>query len=562
MNIANLPVAKTGILAPLRRHLPSWALGSEATTHQMGMMQGLSMLEAGHPGCTPACNALAHWAWSFDPMNRDLLQRQMDRHGSHTFLTAHCFGLSMALAKAIPALRGEDADLIPTWEAIMSQGDAELALEFLQLSLAHPVVGMPWLARCWHDLLLFGRRDLCETALRMAPWPEALHPLRTRLHAEMTMHLAEPEEALQAMDAVDDSIWGAWKTYCTGELQLRAGQQDQGTATLALLWQAMPWHVNLTLKLFELLNPAPMGTDEQTRDVAVLAYSWNKAELLARTLESAEASDLGHARLFVLDNGSTDETPSVLRSFADRLGADRFTPVTLPVNVGAPPARNWLLSLPQVRSCAWAAFLDDDVVLPKDWLKRLLGASRMHTNPGAVGCRITAATAPYGLQSADFNLFPNMPEPRPANELPDRIRAFENCSGGLDTGLYTYSRLCHSVSGCCHMISMDAVNKAGPFDVRFNPSQFDDIDRDLRSCLADMPSVYCGSLGVRHVQHSSLARAKTARQVGHVMGNKLKLDTKYSDADIKKLIQWDMAALWADLETKTNTLLDRFGSPA
>ncbi len=557
--IANLPSADHAIFAPLKRHLPSWALGSEAVLHQMGMMQGLSMLEDQNPECTPACNALSHWAWSFEPMNRDLLQRQRDRHDSHAFLTSRGFALSMALAKAIPPLHGEDADLIPTWEAIMSQNDADLALEFLQLSVAHPVVGMQWLARCWRDLLLFGKRDLCEAALNMAPWPEALLSLRTRLHAEMVMHQAEPEEALQAMEAVDDSIWAAWKLYCTAELQLRSGQQGRGLASLVRLWQAMPWHVNLTLMIFDLLHPSPVGTTEQTRNVAVLAYSWNKADLLARTLESAEASDLGDARLFVLDNGSTDDTPSVLRTCKDRFGSDRFTAVTLPINVGAPPARNWLLSLPEVRSSKWAAFLDDDVVLPKDWLKKLLGASQMHPSPGAVGCRITAAVPPFGLQSADFNLFPRMPEARPKNELPDRIRAFENCSGGLDTGMFNYSRLCHSVSGCCHMINMDAINKAGPFDVRFNPSQFDDIDRDLRSCLAGMPSIYCGSLAVRHVQHSSLARARTARQVGHVMGNKLKLDTKYSDTDIKRLIQWNMAALWTDLETKSNALLDKFG---
>jgi hypothetical protein len=109
---------------------------------------------------------------------------------------------------------------------------------------------------------------------------------------------------------------------------------------------------------------------------------------------------------------------------------------------------------------------------------------------------------------------------------------------------------------------MAAVERAGGFDLRYTPSQFDDLDRDLRSALAGMPAVYAGTLAVRHVQHSSLAKAQTVRQTGHVMGNKLKLDTKYSDDELAALARDNARLLWDDLEAKHAALVDRLGSGA
>ena len=297
--------------------------------------------------------------------------------------------------------------------------------------------------------------------------------------------------------------------------------------------------------------------------MAVLLYSWNKADLLADTLDSLHRSELGMARIFVLDNGSTDHTPDVLRAATDRFGADRFHVETLPVNVGAPAARNWLLSLEGVRSRHWAAFLDDDVVLPEHWLLHLLGAAGTQKNVGAVGCRITAAAPPHGLQSADYNLFRRTPAPAEPGKLPNRIMAFDN-TGAIDPdyGLFDYTRPCLSVSGCCHLISIRSIEKAGGFDLRYTPTQFDDLDRDLQSALHGMPAVYAGGLAVRHVQHSSLAKAQTLRQIGHVMGNKYKLDTKYSDEELAGLAGNNVARLRADLEAKHAFLVDRLGSGA
>ena len=452
-----------------------------------------------------------------------------------------------------------DGESMDTWHALVRQDDRALILRFLAVVLTDPNKAFSWLHHCWQDLIYLGKPEMPRAALDMISWDGATAPLKARMEADWAFYCQPPEAAIDAVEKLDPEMWGLWRAYAGGELLLRMGRKGEGKAALAGLWKAIPWHVNLTLKLHDLFNATSLAGEPDTEGVAILAYSWNKADLLADTLDSLAKSNIGKAKVFALNNGSTDHTAAVLEKAREQFGADRFHIETLPINVGAPAARNWLLALPEVRASRWAAFLDDDIVLPENWLLHLLGAAKGQRDIGAVGCRITAATSPFGLQSADYNLFPTPPPPNEQGTLPNRVLVFDNCAGSLDSGMFTYTRPCLSVSGCCHMINMQAVGKTGGFDLRYTPSQFDDLDRDLRSALDGMPAVYAGNLAVKHVQHSSLAKSQTSKQIGHVMGNKLKLDTKYTDEELAKLGRENMQRLWTDLEMKHNFLVDRLG---
>lgn len=560
------PSAWPGILPAFRERFSGWHLGMGTPDVLGGLLRGLNALGAEDPGCRDTARAMGLWGAQAHPLSAPLAAAMPpDTLAGHPGLAA----LLARLADTPPPEQA-DAEAAATWHALVRGDDHDLTLHFLTLTLRDPLRWPAWLRHCWQDLLFLNRPELARAALDMIPWDAPSLPLKARLAAELAFHTRPPDEALPLVAGLDPALWGLWRAYAGGELLLRLGEIERGRDGLAMLWQAMPWHVNLTLKLHDLYAPPPAKTtDGETASVAVLLYSWNKADLLAATLESLAASDLGRAGVFVLDNGSTDHTPQVLERMRGLFGPENgragLQVTTLPVNVGAPAARNWLLSLPEVRRCAWAAFLDDDVVLPPDWLTRLLGAAREHGGAdriGAVGCRITSATPPHGQQSADYNLFPRPPKAPEPGALPNRVAVFDNCAGSPDTGLFTYVRPCLSVSGCCHLVSMAAIAKAGGFDLRYTPSQFDDLDRDMRSALAGMPALYAGTLAVRHVQHSSLARAQTLRQTGHIMGNKLKLDTKYSDEELAALARDTTRLLWDDLETKHAALVDRLGRDA
>ena len=133
-----------------------------------------------------------------------------------------------------------------------------------------------------------------------------------------------------------------------------------------------PWDAGLALLAHDVLRGVSARREPLPGSVAVLVYSWNKAGELAETLASLAESDLAGASLFVLDNGSTDRAGAVLQEWSSRfealLGAGRFTAIFLPVNIGAPAARNWLLHREDVRAHEFICYLDDDVELPPDWL--------------------------------------------------------------------------------------------------------------------------------------------------------------------------------------------------
>ncbi|THB68741.1 MAG: glycosyltransferase, partial [Desulfovibrio sp.] len=382
-----------------------------------------------------------------------------------------------------------------------------------------------------------------------------------RLRAEWALAALlpdRPDQARPIIEAVDPVLFPWWREYALARLELASGLHKQAKDRLIQLWRAMPWHTNLSLTLHDLLHPVPPDPAALERHkVAVLLYSWNKGEVLAQTLDSLAASNIGPARVFVLDNGSTDSTPDLLqRTFEqwESLRPGSLYIETLPVNVGAPAARNWLLSLDKVKECGYAAFLDDDLLLPEDWLVRLLSAAETSPQAGAVGCMVTDHIAPFSLQAADFHLLhPDTPAASFADSA-EHVHVLQNATGSRDHPLFAYTRPCLSVTGCCHLVSMRAIEQAGAFDVRFTPSQFDDLERDMRSCLASMPTLYTGALQVKHMQHSSLKQADSPAKTAHIFANKAKLEAKYAHEDLLKLHEWNLGVVWEDLLGKVKKL--------
>ncbi|AMK12374.1 glycosyltransferase family 2 protein [Pseudodesulfovibrio indicus] len=544
------------VLPEFQRHFSGWPLGMGSVEAVAGLLPGLFLLSEENPGCRSAAMGMALWGMQAYPLANAMPQWGIKAVNLGLKADTALARLMVAASKLEHPEEGEATD---TWYELARQDDRGLILRFLAAVLADPARGPGWLGRVWQDLIHLGRPEIPKAALDLVRWTGDTLPLKTRMEAEFALHCLEPDEALETIEGLDPNVWGLWRAYAAGEALLRMGRRGEAKAALAGLWQAIPWHVNLTLKVHDIFRPAPLADSADTGDAAILVYSWNKADLLADTLDSLLKSDIGAAKVFALNNGSTDHTARVLAEAVQRFGADRMHVETLPINVGAPGARNWLLSLPEVRAVKWAAFLDDDIVLPEDWLLRLLGPVKGRDDIGAVGCRITAARPPYGLQSADYNLFPTPPVETAPGALPNRVLVYDNCAGALDSGLFTYSRPCLSVSGCCHLVNLRSIERTGGFDLRYTPSQFDDLDRDLRASLNGTPALYVGGLAIRHVQHSSLAKSRTAGQIGQVMGNKLKLDTKYSDEELARLARGNRDLLWTDLTEKSRFLMDRLG---
>lgn len=498
---------------------------------------------------------LAVWALQDSPLDSRLLNLSCDLN-VHSDCTN---GLPVNAWHSLATVPDMTSPEFVEWKQVTDAGGIRSALPKPADDSPHRLY---WLHAGWEKALASGNLDLAKDIINSLPkdLPEraALH---ARLTAEWSIHALPPDKALEAVHSVKHHGFTLWRTRQTAELLRQLGDRKTATSLYQDLWNVIGFHPNLSLHLYELLAPKKSVRNPEHADApAIVIYSWNKAEQLRQTLKSLRESETGSAPVFVLDNGSTDGTPAVLDEAEKLWDAALFQRITLPINIGAPAARNWLLSLPEIKAHPWVAFLDDDIILPPDWLTELWTTATANPQAGAVGCTVTDHTPPHQIQCADFNLLPQEQGQRSFADLQEHTFVYANAAGANDASLTQYIRPCMHVSGCCHLINMRAIETCGGFDLRFSPSQFDDLERDIRSCLAGFHSVYNGNVRIRHMQHSSLRQANTRAKNGHIYGNKIKLEHIYSNREISTLREKMRTIVREDLKHKTTRLHSMLGA--
>ncbi|OLN26267.1 Glycosyl transferase, group 2 family protein [Desulfovibrio sp. DV] len=346
------------------------------------------------------------------------------------------------------------------------------------------------------------------------------------------------------------------------EAQLAQGGREAALGQFAAALRLRPFDRLLAARFADVAA----GLDRQTvplpGSVAVLVYCYNSPVLLARTLDALAATDWTYAqgaRLVVLDNGSPGPAvAAVLAGAAARFG-ERLLTVRLPVNIGAPAARNWLAALPEVRASRFVAYLDDDALVPPDWLGRFGAAVAACPGAGVWGCRVRGLAAPAYVQSGDAHMLPTPREPGMLG------RGFELARPWLsspDWGQFGLARSCASVTGCCHLFAGSVLAGLGGFDLRFSPTQYDDLDHDVRLLLSGKTPYYWGHLTVLHAKATGASGHVGGAGWGQGFANQLKLHGKYDDAAIAAAADTAFAALAADCAAKEASLSGRPAAPS
>ncbi|MBU1039788.1 MAG: glycosyltransferase [Proteobacteria bacterium] len=294
-------------------------------------------------------------------------------------------------------------------------------------------------------------------------------------------------------------------------------------------------------RLAELERPSVKRPDlVDRRKVAIYLYSFNKAEMLGATLKSLAASNIGSAPITVLLNGCTDHSLAVAQAARQLFPGNAFTIIPLPVNIGAPGARNWLVNLASTWENDYVAFLDDDVDVPVDWLEWYLAVAEADPKVAVVGCKVVFPGQPAKLQY----LYRYVSIARD-----DLLRlSLSVIAHQYDNGFYDFTRETRSVMGCLHLLRTQALRQVPNFDIRFSPSQMDDIDHDLCLCLEGYKVMYCGLVTCVHHQSSGLGQRTQARNpamIGNCLGNDVKMYYKHF-ARLSELRQLDSLSLLPD----------------
>lgn len=368
----------------------------------------------------------------------------------------------------------------------------------------------------------------------------------------------DAEAALAAYASAD------WPDAChllnrMAECRFRLGDLDGARRDWCESLKRRPWQTSALLRLHAAATGQAGAARPLPGRTLVLLYTWNKAELLDSTL-SALAPTLGMGnngpdiRLAILDNGSSDATPEVVERWIAKLGDLCAASVRLPVNVGAPAARNWMIELPALREYDFCAFLDDDALLPPDWAGRLGAAVAAYPGAGAWGCKVVDLGGAGRVQHADIQLLPPGDEPELGLEAGGVSLALHRPQESeADFGQFDYLRPAASVTGCFHLFSVPTLLGAPRFDLRYSPSQLDDLDHDLSLLESGRTACYQGLLAVRHARATGAA-GLTGDAADRFAGNVHKLYRKWPRERAGKLMHSAAIALLDDLAAKEEEL--------
>jgi hypothetical protein len=91
---------------------------------------------------------------------------------------------------------------------------------------------------------------------------------------------------------------------------------------------------------------------------------------------------------------------------------------------------------------------------------------------------------------------------------------------------------------------------SGGFDLRYSPSQYDDLDHDIRLLLAGRIPVYQGNLAVSHFKSTGSQGAQGQAQYGVGWANQYKLHHKFEPDDFARAARTADQAAWNDALSK------------
>jgi GT2 family glycosyltransferase len=519
-------------------------VGSEGKLHLMHLAQEL--LAGAQNQATAARKIhldlgmdLLQTAWSKDPLDGQLAGQLLALDGKWPCLDPR----AKALAREVAA-RWQRPEDLRYYRRLAESRDSEKLRRFLLAQLAKEGGNLYW----WQQVVSLGMfeqdQELLGTMLRQ-DW-SGLEPCRKSLAGDVAW-----------LSGKQDAACGAYAKAFGRDAELRRaerlfaqGREGEARALWLSAFQAAPWLTSEILRVFDLTQGTGMRRDALPGRVAIALYSYNKAEELDATLHSLFASDTGDNPVWVLDNGSSDGTAAVLDAWEEKAGG-RLRRIDLHVNIGAPAARNWLMSVPEIRECDWMAYLDDDVELPGDWLQTLGAAVAAYPEAGVWGCKVVDHAQDCVMQSTDLHLVPPVSE----EEAQRRFKVSDLQHQTLDFGQFDYLRPCASVTGCCHLFRMDRLQDSGGFDLRFSPTQFDDLEHDIRLNRAGQYAVYQGFLGIRHKKRTGKSSRTSTSEFGNSLGNMHKLQMKYSAQDYEGIMAWESEVLLRDFMRKRDWVM-------
>lgn len=238
--------------------------------------------------------------------------------------------------------------------------------------------------------------------------------------------------------------------------------------------------------------------------VSVVVVNHNRCELLQRCLLSLNRQSFRDFEVIVVDNGSTDSSPDMIRSLEGDM-VDKG--IYLPDNTGFTGGCNQGIRLAVGR---YVALINNDAEADSEWLSSLLEVALADPSSGMWASKILLHGKGL-IDKVGHLIFP---------DGQNRGRG----TGEIDQGQYQESEETLFPDGCAALYRRELLQELGGFDEDFF-AYGDDADLGLRARWRGWKCVYVPSAVVNHL-HSSTTGSFDPRKIYWVERNRIWLACK------------------------------------
>ncbi|MGB1249261.1 MAG: glycosyltransferase family 2 protein [Candidatus Promineifilaceae bacterium] len=245
--------------------------------------------------------------------------------------------------------------------------------------------------------------------------------------------------------------------------------------------------------------------------VTILILNWNGKQLLSDCLHPLLKQTYKNYHVILIDNASSDDSVAFVRA--------QFPSVEVVENdhnVGFAKGNNVGLRLPKVRSADYTILLNNDVVVPHDWLATFVAEMEQIPNLGVAGCKL---------------LFPNgtiqhlggvVKFPEVVAQHPHQFEADRNQISQAQDADY--------VTGAAFAISRQALETVGVLDELFSPFYFEEVDYCYRVRAVGLRVVLLPNIVAMHDESATMNLTGNRARLFHL--NRLRFALRYVPIDL------------------------------
>ena len=237
--------------------------------------------------------------------------------------------------------------------------------------------------------------------------------------------------------------------------------------------------------------------------VSIIVLTWNQRELTSLCLRSLEGSTSVPYELILVDNGSTDGTVDFLKSYSAERRNVRL--ILNPENVGFARGNNQ-----GMREAAgeYVALLNNDTVLPRMWLERMLehfeakaaASAPANTTGDASEAARQPARKPVGMVGPRSNYVKPCQYAQPGYKDLRDYSKFAEAFYAHNRGRSTEAK---SLVGFCLVIRREVLDQTGLLEESYAIGGYEDDDLCLRAQRAGYRLLIADDVYVHHFGNAS-----------------------------------------------------------